>query len=93
MASPVPPRSQDFATMPVPIPRGQQAADDAANVPPGSAILSQSESDLDEPDARYRDQEDASVVYGRPQRGHKTRTMSVVRPLSFRASSRCVQSG
>lgn len=47
--------------------------------PPGSAIFSQSESDVDEgPASRFGSQEDASILYGRPQRRHKTRTLSAV---------------
>lgn len=47
--------------------------------PPGSAIFSQSESDVDEsPAMRYGSQEDASILYARPQRRHKTRTLSAV---------------
>ncbi|GAA6000499.1 hypothetical protein JCM10207_008040 [Rhodosporidiobolus poonsookiae] len=79
MASPTSPREQHYHPIPVEIPRGQRTAateSETANMPSGSAILSQSESDVEEGDWRARSQEDASVLYGRPQRRHKTRTLS-----------------
>ncbi|GAA5887318.1 hypothetical protein JCM6882_002490 [Rhodosporidiobolus microsporus] len=79
MSSPISPRSHDFHPIPVPIPAGQRTAatfDQTASMPSGSAVLSQSESDVDEPEFRWGSQEDASVLYGKPQRRHKTRTLS-----------------
>lgn len=48
--------------------------------PPGSAIFSQSESDVEDagPTMKYGSQEDASILYSRPQRWPKTRTLSAV---------------
>ncbi|GAA5861298.1 hypothetical protein JCM8547_008551 [Rhodosporidiobolus lusitaniae] len=83
MASPISPRSHEYRPLPVPLPAGQQTAassSETASMPPGSAILSQSESDLEDDSTssfgRWRAQEDASVLYGKPQRRHKTRTLS-----------------
>lgn len=83
MTSPLSPRAHDFHPIPVPIPEGQRTRasfGETAAMPQGSAVLSQSESDVDEPDWRYGSQPDASILYGQPQRRHKTRTMSAVRP-------------
>ncbi|TNY22358.1 alpha,alpha-trehalase-neutral trehalase [Rhodotorula diobovata] len=79
MTSPLSPRAHDFHPIPVPIPEGQRTRasfGETAAMPQGSAVLSQSESDVDEPDWRYGSQPDASILYGQPQRRHKTRTMS-----------------
>ncbi|GAA6034834.1 hypothetical protein JCM8097_009323 [Rhodosporidiobolus ruineniae] len=80
MASPLSPREPHFRPLPVPIPAGQRTAaseDETSNMPNGSAVLSQSESDFeDAPQFSWGAQEDASVLYGRPQRRHKTRTLS-----------------
>ncbi|KAJ8296009.1 Neutral trehalase [Rhodotorula toruloides] len=74
MTSPLSPRSQDFHPISVKIPEENRTG---ATVPSGSAIFSQSESDVDEPNWKYASsQEDASVLYSRPQRRHKTRTLS-----------------
>jgi hypothetical protein len=84
------PRSSEpaFHPIPVKIPESQRTAAGAegtASIPRGSAILSQSESDADEADfgGRWRAQEDASVLYGKPQKKHKTRTLSHVRISTF----------
>ncbi|GAA5975859.1 hypothetical protein JCM10908_005305 [Rhodotorula pacifica] len=71
-------RSIDFHPIAIPSPApGGPAARQTPMSPPGSAIFSQSESDIDEtPASRFGSQEDASILYGRPQRRHKTRTLS-----------------
>ncbi|BGP38412.1 alpha,alpha-trehalase nth1 [Rhodotorula kratochvilovae] len=79
MSNPLSPRAHDFHPIPVPIPGGQRTRasfGETAAMPQGSAILSQSESDVED-DWRYGSQPDASILYGQPQRRHKTRTMSV----------------
>ncbi|BGP14321.1 hypothetical protein JCM10213_004448 [Rhodosporidiobolus nylandii] len=80
--SPLREQHEPYQPIPVAIPEGQRTTaspNTTANMAPGSAVLSQSESDADEQDLRWRAQEDASVLYGgRPQyRRHKTRTLSV----------------
>ncbi|GAA5866536.1 hypothetical protein JCM3774_004005 [Rhodotorula dairenensis] len=70
--------SIDFHPIAIPSPNPSgPGAKQTPMSPPGSAIFSQSESDVDEgPASRFGSQEDASVLYGRPQRRHKTRTLS-----------------
>jgi len=84
------PRAHDFHPIPVAIPSGQRTGasfGETAAMPTESAILSQSESDVEERDFRYGSQPDASILYGQPQRRHKTRTLSAVRPAPSRHSS------
>lgn len=72
----------DFHPIAIPSPKPNVRPTDGQTPmsPPGSAIFSQSESDVEDagPTMKYGSQEDASILYSRPQRWPKTRTLSAV---------------